>query len=350
MRVDAYRVGFRLAGIAPDDDTAFTPAARKAFWKQAGKVAITVKQSSLARRLDRHGNLMTPISIPTAIARDADVNPVTGRTPYSTYGRASSTNAPLQATGKLSRTQTLMRAIPEAGGVWIYWMRDRETGRMWGEILRRHARGFLQRFVYPSSGVGYVPPRDVIGLSEEDQAAVEQRMDQWWRANRTRFAAKMGGQPARDDSFIGIKLPVASQAHPTTHKRPARMDQPKESVVVRSVVEVRAEGIMGGTYGPGTQVSAKTYNAGYAFLKGTPAYKPFVPKPPTPPAPATPTSNPAMRGLFFGIPFHQRLPDRVRDALPDSLRWARTWRHLAGSKEGRDWWELVGRSLWRDAG
>jgi hypothetical protein len=336
MRVDAYRVGFRLAGIAPDDDTAFTPAARKAFWKQAGKVAITVKQSSLARRLDRHGNLMTPISIPTAIARDADVNPVTGRTPYSTYGRASSTNAPLQATGKLSRTQTLMRAIPEAGGVWIYWMRDRETGRMWGEILRRHARGFMQRFVYPSSGVGYVPPRDVIGLSEEDQAAVEQRMDQWWRTNRTRFAGKLGGQPG---------IPVT----PTG----GRKNQPKESVVVRSVVEVRAEGIMGGTYGPGTQVSAKTYNAGYAFLQGTPAYKPFVPKPPTPPtppAPATPTSNPAMRGLFFGIPFHQRLPDRVRDALPDSLRWARTWRHLAGSKEGRDWWELIGRSLWRDAG
>jgi hypothetical protein len=189
--------GFWLPGaeLEPAEDLAWqkAPAAvRKAFWEEAAHYASRVWKRHRAEGLDRTGQALAAIHPLTVQARTADVNPVTGRQPYSPMGRASAGWAPLQATGGASRLQSLLRWKPVAGqGVWFYWAFDRHTRHYWGEILARHARGFAQRFVYPSHGWGHVPGRDVFGFSDAELKLIREWMAGWWMKRRVAVVAKL---------------------------------------------------------------------------------------------------------------------------------------------------------------
>lgn len=211
----ASPIGYRLAGIAPETDPVYAlrPQARKAFWREAAVVGLKVKKRSLARGLDKDGNRMAPVSLLTRQARRANVNPVRGERPYSSRGTANPYAPPLQATGTNSRTYALLRFEIRGESVWYYWGLDSDTGLDWGIVLARHAGGFWQRFVYPRPSFGFVKPRDVIGLSNQDLRDIAQEMGRWWLANRGRFAG-------RDMPNTGTPGRVVVPQRPTSELRP----------------------------------------------------------------------------------------------------------------------------------
>jgi hypothetical protein len=333
--VDAYRFGYRISGVEPKGDAVYlgSKRARRAFWEAVGRFAVRAKQDALARGLDRMGREMAPIAGLTRLARRVDVDPTTGDRPYSPMGKADPDAPPLQATGARSRTRSLLRYEAESNGVWVYWGRDRHTGRLWGEVLARHARGFLQRFVWPRGGVGWVKPRDVLGASNAERAEIERAAAEWWALNRRRFA---GG--------------VAKAA-------------PRGPWVARTKVEVVGEGALGGRYGPGTVVEVKLRNAGYAFLGGTPAYRepgPLRPagmggvavaeRPRARPVARRParTMPPVAPGWLLALMVpsaDEALPEALLKVLPSELAWVATWRDLLGNPSGRTWLETVGRPI-----
>lgn len=193
-------IGFELKGIEPSRDLLWMlagPEGQRQFWEEAARVGLAVKDRSLSLGLDKNGRRLAPLSPLTIAARKADINPVTAHAPYSPMGRAIPSEVPLQASGGLSRTLTLLRYEVRPAGVWFYWGRDSSTGLDWGVVLRRHARGFTQRFRWPHSSWGHVPSRDVIGLSKADLAAIKTRMDRWWQANRLRLAGRTQERVAR---------------------------------------------------------------------------------------------------------------------------------------------------------
>jgi hypothetical protein len=191
------RVTFALAGIEPDDRLyRDDPAARRWFWREAAAVGIKVKRNSLVKGLGRDGGPLAPIHALTRRARQDDINPVTGRAPYSPMGRARPNAAPLMATGRRSRTYSLLRAEPKGEAVRFWWGDDPHTGRNWGEILKRHAEGFARHFRYPSNGWGFVKGRDVIGLSEADERAIRVEMGRRWDAYKRNRAIRPKAAPA----------------------------------------------------------------------------------------------------------------------------------------------------------
>ncbi len=181
--------GFRLDAerVEPSGDPAWLAASRplKAqFWAEAGRFAARTWDASRAKGLDRHGRPLAPISPMTRAARRDDINPFTGKPPYSPMGRARASAPPLTPVGPKSRTRSLLRWRPEPGkGVWFTWIYDRNTRHYWGEILARHGRGFVQRF---RSGFRFVPPRDVLGFSDSELAAIRDHMARWWAARQPR--------------------------------------------------------------------------------------------------------------------------------------------------------------------
>lgn len=405
MNIRSSGTGFLVTGLAPIDP-AFTRQARRAFWQKAADVVLGVKRESLRRGLDKMGRPMQPISSLTAQARDDDINSVTGRHPYSPRGRANSKNAPLQATGKLSRTQRLLEAQVQGNGLYVTWRRDPSTGRPWGEILARHARGFFQWFRYPRAGGGYVPARDVIGLSADDQREIKRRMDLWWKHERPKYApAKPTPEP----------LPL-----PEPSSRPNRSTRYNLSDVVYSTIQVIGHGHGGGTYGPGTVVSAKLINRGM-ILPPLPPLSPRGPKPgpgsqpptapaapvrprspapaplaaraqpaqpgqetprvvaqsvtspapavrpapavsarrtstaapvpavPLPPAPRIPRPVTALRPqevtTFLGLKLQDRIPDRLRQSLPKDLAWITQYQDFTRDQAALEWWMQIGAGL-----
>ena len=177
-------VSFTISGIEPRTDPRWIVGGerlRRLFYQELVRVVLRLKAAELAAGLDKNGRPMRAIAPRTAQSRAADVNPVTGRPPYSPMGRADAALPPLQSTGSLSRTRTLFRGRVTARGAQFYWDDDPHTGRNWGDILKRHAQGFFQKF---HGGWAYVPPRDVIGLSPQSLALAEQHMTHWWRVRR----------------------------------------------------------------------------------------------------------------------------------------------------------------------
>lgn len=182
-------IGYLVAGIEPKGDPDWKRVGvrgQTAFWDVVGKAGLKAKDRSLAKSLDKNGKLLKAISQPTRIARKADINPVTGKGPYSIMGRAFGAAPPLMATGDMSRTRRWLRYEIRSDGVWFFW----DHG--WGIVLARHAKGFTQRFRFPFHGIGHVPPRDVIGISNADFATVKRLALQWWAENKHLFLPMPG--------------------------------------------------------------------------------------------------------------------------------------------------------------
>jgi hypothetical protein len=200
-------VSFTISGIEPRHDPLWLLGGerlRRLFYEELIRVVKRLKAAELAAGLDRHGRPMRRIAAATARDRTADVNPVTGQSPYSPMGRADASLPPLQSTGSLSRTRTLFRGRVTAKGAQFYWADDPWTGRNWGDILKRHAQGFYQKF---RNGWAYVPPRDVIGLSPQSLALAERHMNRWWKARRAL-------EPFVGDNGSALTLPVPAQPVP----------------------------------------------------------------------------------------------------------------------------------------
>ncbi len=180
----ADAIGYAVRGIEPKGDPDWFKVGAKgqrAFWDVVGKAGLKAKDRSLAKGLDKNGRLLKGISQPTRMARNADINPVSGKGPYSPMGRAFGAAPPLMATGDMSRTRQWLRYEIVSGGVWFYWDHN------WGKVLARHARGYTQRFRYPFHSMGDVPPRDVIGLSNADMATVKRLANEWWGLHKREF-------------------------------------------------------------------------------------------------------------------------------------------------------------------
>jgi hypothetical protein len=200
--------GYRLDGFEPADDPAWALSGlsgKLGFYAELARLGLIAKRAEMAAGLDADGRPMTPISRKTRRSRAEDRNPKTGRRPYSPYGRADPSHAALQATGPESRTQTLLRAEVTSTGVFFYWGYDFDTGRQWGEILARHARGFFVRFL---DGYAWVPPRDLFGLGPRGREWVRRGLDKWWAANRRRLAG-----PALEGAISG-RLVKAGRIRP----------------------------------------------------------------------------------------------------------------------------------------
>jgi hypothetical protein len=148
---------------------------------QAGKVAEKIWDASRARGLDRFGNPLAPIAEATRQARRRNINPVTGKPPYSPMGRAQPNAPPLTPVQGSSRTRSYLRwKVYPGRGVWFYWRYDFHTRHYWGAILARHAIGFTQRF---GGRFRRVPARDVRGFSPAELAEIQNVMEQWGAQN-----------------------------------------------------------------------------------------------------------------------------------------------------------------------
>ncbi len=183
--------GFLLPGQAYEpNDVAWqlaSPAIKARLHAEAGRVAARVWDASRAAGLDRLGKPLAPIAPATAEARRRNRSPVTGKKPYSPMGRASATAPPLTPVNGASRTRAYLRHRTAPGrGVWFWHRFDNHTRHYWGAILARHGRGFVQRF---RSGFRFVPPRDVLGFSDAELAAVREAVAAWWAARRPKGLA-----------------------------------------------------------------------------------------------------------------------------------------------------------------
>ena len=209
-------VHFDITGIEPADDDAFTAGGRmlfRLFYAEVVRRVLLLKGIELAAGLDKDGKPLRAIAAATVQSRTADINPVTGRAPYSPMGRAIAEAPPLQSTGGMSRTRSLFRGRVTPAGATFYWDDDPHSGINWGDALARHAKGFFKRFA--DGRVRYVPPRDVIGLSPQSRAILQQYMNRWWAARR--------GLSAVFGAHEGLSVDVGSEQLPG--KPPKRLRQ-----------------------------------------------------------------------------------------------------------------------------
>lgn len=155
-------INFRLAGLEPADDVAWRlagPVAHLAFWREAARYGLIVKDKSLARGLDKHGERM-------------EISERTRENRRSAMGRAYPHAPALTPSFGRSRTRSYLRARADSTGVTYFWRFDRRLGHSWGLILTYQA------------GAG----RDVIGFSAADHELIARHMAWWWRRHRTRLA------------------------------------------------------------------------------------------------------------------------------------------------------------------
>lgn len=221
-------VRFDITGIEPSSDPAFAaggPALFRAFYAEVVRRVVLLKGLELAAGLDKNGRSLRDISPLTRLSRAADVNPVTGRAPYSPMGRAYADAPPLQSTGAQSRTRSLFRGRVTANGAEFFWANDPFTGLNWGDVLAHHARGFFKRFA--GGHVRYVPPRDVIGLSPQSMALLKQHMQRWWIARRG-----LGRYAGHEQ---GLSLDVGGGARPEARAPKGRRAPAPKGVKVTAV-------------------------------------------------------------------------------------------------------------------
>jgi len=214
-------IGFEVAGWEPWRDIAWSlcgERGRTIARREAARLLVSSYLRQLASGVDKNGRLLRPIHIKTRRSRADNINPVTGRTPYSPMGIADPSNAPLQATGSRSRTRTLLMARITVRGLFIYWRVDSHTGQNWGDVLARHAAGYWQRF--HDGQYGYVPPRDVIGLAPQYAAFFRQQFQGWWLANRVSLA-RPGFILTGGDQSVLLKVPTLGTDLPTVKPTPA---------------------------------------------------------------------------------------------------------------------------------
>jgi hypothetical protein len=308
--------GFRVTGLEPDDtEYRADPRARRWFWREAAVVVARVKRDSLVKGLGKSGDPLAPIHPKTRQSRLRDINPVTGEAPYSPMGRARPNAPPLMATGRRSRTYTLLKATPRGESVWVRWEVDPNTGLNWGIVLARHAAGFSQRF---RDGWGHVPSRDVVGLSRADWATAKSLMAlRWAEWKRT------GGRPLVTLAEPGIR-------------RESGMVVATDFRTGESRIE-RGNRLFYFTEGVDTT---------FRNLPPTTPPAPLPPTPPRPPALPAVLPVPTFRDVPYGIAWDAPLPDYIFQAMPEELRASDTFRRLIRTRAGLAWWREVGRALW----
>ncbi len=319
MAVDAVMsgggFGFLLPATAYEpEDVAFSlasPAIRNRLHAEAGRVAARVWDASRAAGLDRLGKPLAPIAPATVEARRKNRNPFTGKKPYSPMGRAKPFAPPLTPVNGASRTRAYLRHRTAPGrGVWFYHRFDNHTRHYWGEILARHGRGFVQRF---RSGFRFVPPRDVLGFSDAELAAVREAVGAWWRARRPKG---LPGEP------LVRREPLPIPIDPT---QPRRRPGPREVIVPE---------VISGRYGIGTG-DDEGFTESSGWFRRTTGWTPppswTKPTPPRRPPPATPAAMP--------IPMPILPPRRATGPIVPSVPVGNVARRVA---------RLVGRRLDRE--
>lgn len=165
-QVKKSHVGFKIQGIEPSSDIAWTlagPKGHRAFWNEVARWGLKVKDESIRKGLDIYGEPLAPISERTRNNR------------VSAMGKAYRNAPPLTPAYGKSRTRSYLRAIVERDGVWLQWRYDPRIGNSWGVILRMQADNKKK-------------PRNVIGMSIEDLDAVYDHMVRWWKTYRKKYA------------------------------------------------------------------------------------------------------------------------------------------------------------------
>lgn len=191
------------AQIEPAEVARLPEVVRFTFRRESVAWVRAAYDRQLAQGIGANGQRLAPIHALTKKARADDVNPVSGKSPYSPMGRAGAANPPLMATGARSRTRTLMRAEETEQGIRIWWTYDPYTGHNWGDILEHHAAGFARHFVYPRHGWGYVKARDVFGLAPGTLSAIRLEGQRWLR---TGYRALLTRQPTFEPAAATVDL------------------------------------------------------------------------------------------------------------------------------------------------
>lgn len=146
---------YRIRGIAPPDLPRDSNL-RRMFWGWVVEIGLRVKDSELARGLDKHGKKLRPITAKTAKYRRSAMT--------ERKGRALS-GPPLMPARELSRTRSLLAGRASEDQAVFYWRFDAFTGESWGQILAYQA----------------AQGRDVIGLSPKGIAKVKAEAWERWR-------------------------------------------------------------------------------------------------------------------------------------------------------------------------
>lgn len=291
-------IGYAVRGIEPKGDPDWAKVGtkgQKAFWEVVGKAGLKVKDRSLAKGLDKNGRPLRDISDPTRRARNADINPVSGRGPYSIMGRAFGAAPPLMATGDMSRTRQWLRYELLPNGVWFYWINN------WGRVLARHAKGYVQVFRYPKRGIGHVPPRDVIGQPNSDVATIKRLAWEWWALHKREY------------------LPKPERVNVVEYATPRGPVQATYEEAVR----------LGIQYMPGVPIGPRRDRLPKRppSPPAGPQVIPFVPRPPMRPAAATQPLRPT--GTSGQSPFFPHPPGRVPPSPHEMLAQQRREMTLA---------------------
>jgi hypothetical protein len=187
--------GFRLEGIEPIHDPAWTAApdrARRAYWTEAAAFGLRTRQRGIIRGLGANGQPVRNILPSTRKRR---------RSAMTKSGKGSPSAAPLVPGYTLSRTHQYLRAIVQRDGVWFQWRHDPRTGVNWGQILQYQAE----------------QGRDHFGFSAEEWDAIVTHMDAWWARRRPRYAPV---EPAAPVVPIRVYRPAPIQP---TRIKPARI-------------------------------------------------------------------------------------------------------------------------------
>ena len=195
---------------------------------------IKAKDSELAAGLDKNGVPLIPIAPKTREYRD------------SAMGQADPAAPPLMPAYAVSRTRLLLTGETYGNGARFFWEYDPNTGDTWGRILDLHRRGI---------GRGHRIKRDVIGLSPQSRAVVDQKLWDRWMAFK----------------LAGLRAPV----RPRQEAPRPQLPPPRIRVIGRTDFEQFTYGIGGGGAEQSRRALAAGYSTGFYQRRpgqGLPAY------------------------------------------------------------------------------
>lgn len=184
---------FRVDGIEPKDDAwaQATPEEKRLFWRNAGVIAMEVKQRELTAGLDYAGRKLRAVQ-PRRL-RYKSGRPLDGE--------------PLMPHRAMSRTRMLLRYMVQATGIVFYWANG------WAKILDYHRRGaVLKRH---GRCVGRLPVRNVFGISPKGKQEIARRAAAAWRAGQTVKPSSI--HPLMPPGGVSVSVPFDPAAkRPTT--------------------------------------------------------------------------------------------------------------------------------------
>ena len=190
----AGKYGFEVAGIEPVDIELYGLRAQREFWKAVVVLTLVEKDAELARGLDVYGDKLVPIAESTR------------RNRRSWTGKADPNAPPLTPAYRASRTRVLLDGRAGRNKAEFFWRADPVSGRPWGRVLGYHREG-----------AGYLPERDVIGLSPKSLARIKAAALKAWERIRKGEAA-----PKKTDVIGRLNLPKPELAKPKAKPKPKK--------------------------------------------------------------------------------------------------------------------------------